>query len=108
MPAGGGRSLSQWDTEKSSGLLRFEFFFFFLFLPEFTMMVKETYCSVTNLEPNTQYEFWVIAQNRTGPSPCSEHAVYMTGTDWVVNFLSRGHRHCRILGGTGFSASSEG
>ncbi|XP_031243044.1 fibronectin type III and SPRY domain-containing protein 2 isoform X3 [Mastomys coucha] len=45
---------------------------------EFTMTVKETYCSVTNLEPNTQYEFWVIAQNRTGPSPSSEHAVYMT------------------------------
>ncbi|CAH7344460.1 fibronectin type III and SPRY domain-containing protein 2 isoform X1 [Phodopus roborovskii] len=45
---------------------------------EFSMTVKETYCSVTNLEPNTQYEFWVIAQNRTGPSPSSEHAVYMT------------------------------
>ncbi|CAO2613988.1 Fibronectin type III and SPRY domain-containing protein 2 [Lemmus lemmus] len=45
---------------------------------EFTKTVKETYCSVTNLEPNTQYEFWVIAQNRTGPSPSSEHAVYMT------------------------------
>lgn len=45
---------------------------------EFTMTVKETYCSVTNLEPNTQYEFWVVAQNRTGPSPSSEHAVYMT------------------------------
>nr|XP_045002317.1 fibronectin type III and SPRY domain-containing protein 2 isoform X2 [Jaculus jaculus] len=45
---------------------------------EFTMTVKETYCSVRNLEPNTQYEFWVIAQNRTGPSPSSEHAVYMT------------------------------
>lgn len=45
---------------------------------EFTMTVKETYCSVKNLEPNTQYEFWVIAQNRTGPSPSSEHVVYMT------------------------------
>ncbi|XP_038169999.1 fibronectin type III and SPRY domain-containing protein 2 isoform X1 [Arvicola amphibius] len=45
---------------------------------EFTKTVKETYCSVTNLEPNTQYEFWVVAQNRTGPSPSSEHAVYMT------------------------------
>lgn len=45
---------------------------------EFTMTVKETYCSVTNLVPNTQYEFWVTAQNRTGLSPASEHAVYMT------------------------------
>ncbi|XP_005357723.1 fibronectin type III and SPRY domain-containing protein 2 isoform X2 [Microtus ochrogaster] len=45
---------------------------------EFTKTVKETYCSVANLEPNTQYEFWVVAQNRTGPSPSSEHAVYMT------------------------------
>uniref|UniRef100_A0A8D2B6F5 Fibronectin type III and SPRY domain-containing protein 2 n=1 Tax=Sciurus vulgaris TaxID=55149 RepID=A0A8D2B6F5_SCIVU len=44
----------------------------------FTVTVKETYCSVVNLEPNTQYEFWVIAQNRAGPSPSSEHAVYMT------------------------------
>nr|H0UZ81.2 RecName: Full=Fibronectin type III and SPRY domain-containing protein 2 [Cavia porcellus] len=45
---------------------------------EFTVTVKESYCSVTNLEPNTQYEFWVIAQNRAGPSPSSEHAMYMT------------------------------
>ncbi|XP_044244373.2 fibronectin type III and SPRY domain-containing protein 2 isoform X3 [Ursus arctos] len=45
---------------------------------EFTMTVKETYCSVTDLVPNTQYEFWVTAQNRAGPSPASERAVYMT------------------------------
>lgn len=45
---------------------------------EVTMTVKETYCSVRNLEPNTQYEFWVTAQNRTGRSPTSERAVYMT------------------------------
>ncbi|XP_032325318.1 LOW QUALITY PROTEIN: fibronectin type III and SPRY domain-containing protein 2 [Camelus ferus] len=45
---------------------------------EFTMTVKETYCSVTNLVPNTQYEFWVTAQNRAGLSPASECAVYMT------------------------------
>ncbi|XP_007943304.1 fibronectin type III and SPRY domain-containing protein 2 [Orycteropus afer afer] len=45
---------------------------------EFTVTVKETYCSVTNLAPNTQYEFWVTAQNRTGTSLASEHAVYMT------------------------------
>ncbi|XP_023566518.1 fibronectin type III and SPRY domain-containing protein 2 isoform X2 [Octodon degus] len=45
---------------------------------ELTVTVKETYCSVMNLEPNTQYEFWVIAQNRAGPSPSSERAVYMT------------------------------
>ncbi|XP_066211844.1 fibronectin type III and SPRY domain-containing protein 2 isoform X1 [Saccopteryx leptura] len=45
---------------------------------EFTMTVKETYCSVRNLVPNTQYEFWVTAQNRTGVSPASECAVYMT------------------------------
>ncbi|XP_022366766.1 fibronectin type III and SPRY domain-containing protein 2 [Enhydra lutris kenyoni] len=43
-----------------------------------TMTVKETYCSVTNLVPNTQYEFWVTAQNRAGSSPTSERAVYMT------------------------------
>ncbi|XP_004398381.1 PREDICTED: fibronectin type III and SPRY domain-containing protein 2 [Odobenus rosmarus divergens] len=45
---------------------------------EFTVTVKETYCSVTNLVPNTQYEFWVTAQNRAGTSPASERAVYMT------------------------------
>ncbi|KAK2489012.1 hypothetical protein MC885_003728 [Smutsia gigantea] len=45
---------------------------------EFTMTVKETYCSVTNLMPNTQYEFWVMAQNRAGTSPASERAVYTT------------------------------
>nr|KAF6409852.1 fibronectin type III and SPRY domain containing 2 [Rousettus aegyptiacus] len=45
---------------------------------EFTMTVKETYCLVTNLVPNTQYEFWVTAQNRAGLSPASERAVYMT------------------------------
>nr|XP_036856423.1 fibronectin type III and SPRY domain-containing protein 2 [Manis javanica]XP_036856424.1 fibronectin type III and SPRY domain-containing protein 2 [Manis javanica] len=45
---------------------------------EFTMTVKETYCTVTNLMPNTQYEFWVTAQNRAGTSPASEHAVYTT------------------------------
>ncbi|XP_008565812.1 PREDICTED: fibronectin type III and SPRY domain-containing protein 2 isoform X1 [Galeopterus variegatus] len=45
---------------------------------EFTMTVKETYCSVTNLVPNTQYEFWVTAQNRAGLSPSSERAVYLT------------------------------
>uniref|UniRef100_A0A8D0MZF0 Fibronectin type III and SPRY domain-containing protein 2 n=1 Tax=Sus scrofa TaxID=9823 RepID=A0A8D0MZF0_PIG len=45
---------------------------------EFTMTIKETYCSVTNLVPNTQYEFWVTARNRAGLSPASERAVYMT------------------------------
>ncbi|KAI4572844.1 hypothetical protein MJG53_012682 [Ovis ammon polii x Ovis aries] len=45
---------------------------------EVTMTIKETYCSVTNLFPNTQYEFWVTAQNRAGLSPTSERAVYMT------------------------------
>lgn len=43
------------------------------------MTVKETYCSVRNLVPNTQYEFWVTAQNRAGLSPASERAMYMTG-----------------------------
>lgn len=52
------------------------------------MTIKETYCSVVNLEPNTQYEFWVIAQNRAGPSPSSERAVYMTGKEPLV-FYSR-------------------
>ncbi|MBN3296307.1 FSD2 protein, partial [Amia calva] len=40
--------------------------------------VKETYCTVTDLVPNTQYEFWVTALNTTGISPASEKAVYMT------------------------------
>lgn len=44
------------------------------------MTVKETYCLVVNLVPNTQYEFWVTAQNSAGLSPASERAVYMTGT----------------------------
>ncbi|XP_035298309.1 fibronectin type III and SPRY domain-containing protein 2 isoform X2 [Cricetulus griseus] len=60
---------------------------------EFTMTVKETYCSVTNLEPNTQYEFWVIAQNRTGPSPSSEHAVYMTAPS-PPTIISEATRSC--------------
>ncbi|EAW62440.1 hCG1731307 [Homo sapiens] len=51
---------------------------YLFFSPEFTVTVKETYCSVTNLVPNTQYEFWVTAHNRAGPSPSSERAVYMT------------------------------
>ncbi|XP_054569178.1 fibronectin type III and SPRY domain-containing protein 2 [Eptesicus fuscus] len=45
---------------------------------ESTVTVKETYCSVANLAPNTQYEFRVTAQNRAGLSPASERAVYMT------------------------------
>ncbi|XP_003784649.1 fibronectin type III and SPRY domain-containing protein 2 isoform X1 [Otolemur garnettii] len=45
---------------------------------EFTVTIKETYCSVMKLVPNTQYEFWVTAHNRAGSSPPSEHAVYMT------------------------------
>ncbi|XP_058854932.1 fibronectin type III and SPRY domain-containing protein 2-like [Acipenser ruthenus] len=40
--------------------------------------VKETYCTVLNLVPNTQYKFWVTALNTTGISPASERAVYMT------------------------------
>uniref|UniRef100_H3BEX0 Fibronectin type III and SPRY domain containing 2 n=1 Tax=Latimeria chalumnae TaxID=7897 RepID=H3BEX0_LATCH len=40
--------------------------------------VKETYCTVNDLVPNTQYEFWVTALNTTGISPASERAVYMT------------------------------
>ncbi|XP_066557550.1 fibronectin type III and SPRY domain-containing protein 2 [Amia ocellicauda] len=42
------------------------------------LKVKETYCTVTDLVPNTQYEFWVTALNTTGISPASEKAVYMT------------------------------
>ncbi|XP_062860728.1 fibronectin type III and SPRY domain-containing protein 2 [Trichomycterus rosablanca] len=40
--------------------------------------VKETHCVVTDLLPDTQYEFWVTATNTTGVSPSSEKAVYMT------------------------------
>ncbi|KAG8516383.1 Fibronectin type III and SPRY domain-containing protein 2, partial [Galemys pyrenaicus] len=45
---------------------------------ELTWTVKETYCSVTGLAPNTQYEFWVTAWNRAGPSPASKRVVYTT------------------------------
>ncbi|KAM3925547.1 fibronectin type III and SPRY domain-containing protein 2 [Leptodactylus fuscus] len=45
---------------------------------EFMIRAKETYCTVSNLLPNTQYEFWVIAINSTGESPASESAVYVT------------------------------
>uniref|UniRef100_A0A8B9FSI3 Fibronectin type III and SPRY domain containing 2 n=1 Tax=Amazona collaria TaxID=241587 RepID=A0A8B9FSI3_9PSIT len=43
-----------------------------------TLKVKETYCTITNLLPNTQYEFWVSALNASGISPPSERAVYVT------------------------------
>ncbi|KAM5171400.1 fibronectin type III and SPRY domain-containing protein 2 [Mantella aurantiaca] len=45
---------------------------------EFMIRSKETYSTVTNLMPNTQYEFWVIAINASGESPASENAVYVT------------------------------
>ncbi|KAM6060269.1 LOW QUALITY PROTEIN: fibronectin type III and SPRY domain-containing protein 2 [Theristicus caerulescens] len=45
---------------------------------EHTLKVKETYCTITNLLPNTQYEFWVSALNASGISPPSERAVYVT------------------------------
>ncbi|XP_036909427.1 fibronectin type III and SPRY domain-containing protein 2 isoform X2 [Sturnira hondurensis] len=60
---------------------------------EFTMTVKETYCSVRNLVPNTQYEFWVTAQNRAGVSPASERVVYMTAPSPPV-IKSREVRSC--------------
>ncbi|XP_049668512.1 fibronectin type III and SPRY domain-containing protein 2 [Accipiter gentilis] len=45
---------------------------------EHTLKVKETYCTITNLLPNTQYEFWVSALNASGISPPSERTVYVT------------------------------
>ncbi|XP_068131470.1 fibronectin type III and SPRY domain-containing protein 2 [Hyperolius riggenbachi] len=45
---------------------------------EFMIRSKETYCTVTNLMPNTQYELWVIGINASGESPASENAVYVT------------------------------
>nr|XP_013048229.1 fibronectin type III and SPRY domain-containing protein 2 isoform X2 [Anser cygnoides] len=45
---------------------------------EHVLKVKETYCTITNLLPNTQYEFWVSALNASGISPPSERAVYVT------------------------------
>ncbi|XP_017660445.1 PREDICTED: fibronectin type III and SPRY domain-containing protein 2 [Lepidothrix coronata] len=45
---------------------------------EHTLKVRETYCTITNLLPNTQYEFWVSALNASGISPPSERAVYVT------------------------------
>ncbi|XP_077774961.1 fibronectin type III and SPRY domain-containing protein 2 isoform X2 [Podarcis muralis] len=44
----------------------------------FMLNVKETYCTVTNLAPNAQYEFWVKALNRAGVGSASERAVYIT------------------------------
>uniref|UniRef100_A0A8C4TGV6 Fibronectin type III and SPRY domain containing 2 n=1 Tax=Erpetoichthys calabaricus TaxID=27687 RepID=A0A8C4TGV6_ERPCA len=55
--------------------------------------IKETYYTVTNLEPNTQYEFWVTALNTTGISPASERAVYMTVPSPPV-ILSKECRSC--------------
>ncbi|XP_049639907.1 fibronectin type III and SPRY domain-containing protein 2 [Suncus etruscus] len=60
---------------------------------ELTMTVKETYCLVRNLAPNTQYEFWVTAQNRAGCSPASERAVYMTAPSPPI-IRSRELRSC--------------
>ncbi|XP_062440033.1 fibronectin type III and SPRY domain-containing protein 2 [Rhea pennata] len=45
---------------------------------EHMLKVKETYCTITNLLPNTQYEFWVSALNASGISPPSERTVYVT------------------------------
>ncbi|XP_071610512.1 fibronectin type III and SPRY domain-containing protein 2 [Heliangelus exortis] len=45
---------------------------------EHTLKVRETYCTITDLLPNTQYEFWVSALNASGTSPPSERAVYVT------------------------------
>ncbi|XP_039347511.1 fibronectin type III and SPRY domain-containing protein 2 isoform X2 [Mauremys reevesii] len=45
---------------------------------ELMLKVKEAYCTVTKLVPNTQYEFWVSALNTAGVSPVSERAVYVT------------------------------
>uniref|UniRef100_G3WYG1 Fibronectin type III and SPRY domain containing 2 n=1 Tax=Sarcophilus harrisii TaxID=9305 RepID=G3WYG1_SARHA len=47
-------------------------------IPAFSVNVKESHYSVTDLVPNTQYEFWVTASNSTGISPPSERAVYVT------------------------------
>lgn len=52
---------------------------FFVVVSEHTLKVKETYCTITGLVPNTQYEFWVNALNASGISPPSERAVYVTG-----------------------------
>ena len=60
------------------------------------MTIKETYCSVTNLLPNTQYEFWVTAQNRAGLSPTSEHAVYMTGKGPLVGPSLKGTQKSQL------------
>ncbi|XP_028679495.1 fibronectin type III and SPRY domain-containing protein 2 [Erpetoichthys calabaricus] len=60
---------------------------------EAMVKVKETYYTVTNLEPNTQYEFWVTALNTTGISPASERAVYMTVPSPPV-ILSKECRSC--------------
>lgn len=71
------------------------------------MTVKETYCSVTNLVPNTQYEFWVTAQNRAGVSPASECAVYMTGKGAPVpqQALPQGTQGPGFLDGVGILVS---
>ncbi|XP_015276210.1 PREDICTED: fibronectin type III and SPRY domain-containing protein 2 isoform X2 [Gekko japonicus] len=45
---------------------------------EFMLNVKETYATVTNLVPNTQYEIWVRALNSAGAGLACERAVYLT------------------------------
>lgn len=61
------------------GLLCNDTKYFVFSISEHMLKVKETYCTITNLLPNTQYEFWVSALNASGISPPSERAVYVTG-----------------------------
>ncbi|XP_009555172.2 fibronectin type III and SPRY domain-containing protein 2 [Cuculus canorus] len=60
---------------------------------EHTVKVKETYCTITNLLPNTQYEFWVSALNASGISPPSEKAVYVTAPS-PPTIMSKKIRSC--------------
>ncbi|XP_067827343.1 fibronectin type III and SPRY domain-containing protein 2 isoform X2 [Heptranchias perlo] len=43
-----------------------------------SVKVKEMYCTVRNLQPNTAYQFWVTASNSTGTSPASDRAEHTT------------------------------
>ncbi|XP_007903706.2 fibronectin type III and SPRY domain-containing protein 2 [Callorhinchus milii] len=43
-----------------------------------SLKVKETFCTVSDLQPGTLYEFWVTATNGSGTSGASDRAVYTT------------------------------
>lgn len=51
---------------------------------EYRVTVKESYCVLEELEPDTTYKVWVMAVNYTGCSLPSERLAFTTGqsTHW--------------------------